>query len=87
MQTSEEYVRLCAHSLIKAQEEQAISSKSSRQKLKEKPEPIRETQKEKRRMTFGKKVPPGGTAGTIAPLADTDQNNLGMQSSQEKFVR
>nr|XP_023421731.1 hydrocephalus-inducing protein homolog [Cavia porcellus] len=71
----------------KAQEEQAISSKSSRQKLKEKPEPIRETQKEKRRMTFGKKVPPGGTAGTIAPLADTDQNNLGMQSSQEKFVR
>ncbi|EHB15465.1 Hydrocephalus-inducing protein-like protein, partial [Heterocephalus glaber] len=72
---------------VKGQEEQAISSKSSRLKLKEKPEPLQETQKEKRRSALGKKVVSGGSAGPIAPLTDIDQKNFGGQPSQEKFVR
>ncbi|KAM6177458.1 hydrocephalus-inducing protein homolog [Erethizon dorsatum] len=70
----------------KGREEQVISSKASRQKLKEKPEPTRETQKEKRRTAVGKKGLSGGTAGAIAPLSDINQN-FGGQVSQEKFVR
>ncbi|XP_013359426.1 PREDICTED: hydrocephalus-inducing protein homolog isoform X2 [Chinchilla lanigera] len=71
----------------KGQDEQAVSSKGSRQKLKEKPEPVRETQKDKRRTATGKKALSGGAAGTIAPLSDIDQNNFSGHLSQEKFVR
>ncbi|XP_073911808.1 hydrocephalus-inducing protein homolog [Castor canadensis] len=70
----------------KVQEEQTTSAKASRMKLKEKPEQSHETQKEKRRMAF-RKGTSGGTAGTIAPLSDIDQNNFSGQHSQEKLVR
>nr|XP_004659621.2 hydrocephalus-inducing protein homolog [Jaculus jaculus] len=70
--------------LIKAQEEQASSSKGSKQKPKEKTE-YRESQQEKRR-TY-KKGLPVGTSGNIVSLADLDQNSLEGQHSQEKFTR
>ncbi|KAB1274160.1 Hydrocephalus-inducing protein-like protein [Camelus dromedarius] len=73
--------------LIKGQEEQTTSSKSSKQKLKEKMDQTRETQKEKRRMAFNRKGPSGGTSRTIAPLLDIEQNNFSGQHSQEKFIR
>jgi hydrocephalus-inducing protein len=76
---------LCSF-LTKVQEEQTTSAKASRMKLKEKPEQSHETQKEKRRMAF-RKGTSGGTAGTIAPLSDIDQNNFSGQHSQEKLVR
>lgn len=73
--------------LIKAQEEQTTSTKGSKQKMKEKTDQVRETQKEKRRMAFNKKGLTGGTSGTITPLSDVEQNNLSGQHSQEKFTR
>ncbi|XP_004431871.1 PREDICTED: hydrocephalus-inducing protein homolog [Ceratotherium simum simum] len=72
---------------VKAQEEQTTSSKASRQKVKEKTDQARETQKDKRLMAFNRKGLSGGTSGTIAPLSDIDQNNLYGQHSQEKFIR
>ncbi|XP_008573444.1 PREDICTED: hydrocephalus-inducing protein homolog [Galeopterus variegatus] len=70
-----------------AQEEQNSSPKGSRQKMKEKPEQIHETQKDKRRMAVNKKGLSAGTDGTIAPLSDTDQSNVSGQQSQEKIIR
>lgn len=72
---------------LKAQEEQTTSTKGSKQKMKEKTDQVRETQKEKRRMAFNKKGLTGGTSGTITPLSDVEQNNFSGQHSQEKFTR
>ncbi|XP_003791425.1 hydrocephalus-inducing protein homolog isoform X2 [Otolemur garnettii] len=74
-------------STVKAQEEQAPSLKGTRQKVKEKPEQTRETQKDKRRLTGNRKGLSSGTSGNMAPLSDIDQNTLGGQHSQEKFTR
>uniref|UniRef100_A0A8C9JFG5 HYDIN axonemal central pair apparatus protein n=1 Tax=Panthera tigris altaica TaxID=74533 RepID=A0A8C9JFG5_PANTA len=74
-------------SSAKAQEEQTTSSKGSRQKLKEKADQVRDTQKDKRRMAFGRKVFSGAVSGAIAPLSDTEQNSFSGQLSQEKFTR
>ncbi|KAM9191706.1 LOW QUALITY PROTEIN: hydrocephalus-inducing protein homolog [Dugong dugon] len=72
---------------VKAQEEQTTPSKGSRQKLKEKSEQSRESQKDKRRIGVNRKGLSGGTPGAIAPLSDIDQNNFTGQPSQEKFIR
>ncbi|XP_072673934.1 hydrocephalus-inducing protein homolog isoform X3 [Canis lupus baileyi] len=71
----------------KTQEEQATSSKGSRQKPKEKADQARDTQKDKRRMAINKKALSGGTTGAVAPLSDMDQNSFSGQFSQEKFIR
>ncbi|XP_077612463.1 hydrocephalus-inducing protein homolog [Crocuta crocuta] len=72
---------------VKAQEEQTTSSKGSRQKLKEKADQARDTQKDKRRMAFNRKVLSGAMSGAIAPLSDMDQSSFSGQFSQEKFIR
>lgn len=78
---------LCSFFLIKVQEEQASPSKGSKQKVKEKPEQVRETPKEKRRSNYStKKGLSGGPSGTIAPMSDIDQSFDG-EHSQEKFTR
>ncbi|XP_022274936.1 hydrocephalus-inducing protein homolog isoform X3 [Canis lupus familiaris] len=71
----------------KTQEEQATSSKGSRQKPKEKADQARDTQKDKRRMAINKKALSGGMTGAVAPLSDMDQNSFSGQFSQEKFIR
>ncbi|XP_006860378.1 PREDICTED: hydrocephalus-inducing protein homolog [Chrysochloris asiatica] len=71
----------------KVQEEQNAPSKGSKQKPKEKAEPSRESQKDKRRVASNRKGLSGGTPGTLAPLSDIDQNNFTGQHSQEKFIR
>lgn len=69
------------------QEEQITSLQGSRQKVKEKTDQARETQKDKRRMAYNRKGLSEGTSGTTAPLSDADQNNFSEQHSQEKFIR
>ncbi|XP_008833211.1 hydrocephalus-inducing protein homolog [Nannospalax galili] len=71
----------------KVQEEQPVSSKGSKQKLKEKPEQVRETRKEKRRAAYSRKGLSGGTSGTIVTMSDFNQNNFDGENSQEKFIR
>lgn len=73
--------------LIKVAEEQATSSRGGKQKIKEKADQNRDSQKDKRRMPFNRKGISGGATGTIAPLSDIDQNNFSGQHSQEKFSR
>lgn len=80
-----EYLRLVF--VFKTQEEQATSSKGSRQKPKEKADQARDTQKDKRRMAINKKALSGGMTGAVAPLSDMDQNSFSGQFSQEKFIR
>ncbi|EDL11459.1 mCG132588, partial [Mus musculus] len=70
-----------------AQEEQPSPPKGSKQKLKDKPEQVRETQKEKRRTYSSRKGLPGGTSGSIVPMSDIDQNSFDGEHSQEKFIR
>ncbi|XP_073081517.1 hydrocephalus-inducing protein homolog [Manis javanica] len=72
---------------VKAQEEQPLSSKVSKQKGREKTDQARESQKDKRRTAFNRKGLPGPAPGTIALLSDLDLNNFSAQSSQEKFTR
>ncbi|XP_030099412.1 hydrocephalus-inducing protein isoform X1 [Mus musculus] len=73
--------------ITKAQEEQPSPPKGSKQKLKDKPEQVRETQKEKRRTYSSRKGLPGGTSGSIVPMSDIDQNSFDGEHSQEKFIR
>lgn len=80
------FTTLCLF-LIKAQEEQPLSSKVSKQKGREKTDQARESQKDKRRTAFNRKGLPGPAPGTIALLSDLDLNNFSAQSSQEKFTR
>nr|XP_023493063.1 hydrocephalus-inducing protein homolog isoform X2 [Equus caballus] len=68
-------------------EEQITSLQGSRQKVKEKTDQARETQKDKRRMAYNRKGLSEGTSGTTAPLSDADQNDFSEQHSQEKFIR
>nr|XP_012627881.1 hydrocephalus-inducing protein homolog isoform X3 [Microcebus murinus] len=71
----------------KAQEDQTTTLKGSKQKLKEKMDQSRETQKDKRRVAANRKGLSGGTDGAMAPLSDVDQNSPDGQHSQEKFTR
>ncbi|XP_040838338.1 hydrocephalus-inducing protein homolog isoform X1 [Ochotona curzoniae] len=78
---------LSAAITLKVAEEQATSSRGGKQKIKEKADQNRDSQKDKRRMPFNRKGISGGATGTIAPLSDIDQNNFSGQHSQEKFSR
>lgn len=72
---------------LKAQEEQAFSSKGSKLKTKEKSEQVRETQREKRRANYTRKGLTGGPSGTTVSMSDVDQNNFDGEHTPEKFSR
>uniref|UniRef100_A0A7M4E0K5 HYDIN axonemal central pair apparatus protein n=1 Tax=Crocodylus porosus TaxID=8502 RepID=A0A7M4E0K5_CROPO len=70
---------------MKVQEEQATPTKG-RQK-KDKAEPSREAQKDKRSTGRSRKGLPGTAPGPLTPLTDLNQSTMSGGQSQEKFLR